>query len=325
MAVTSAAQETVVETRIATRGFNLGRLTGSVSTYAILIAFLLIFLVPFIWIWSSAFKTSQEIGRNPFALPTELRWENLVEAGRWAFLRVHAQQRHLLRGDRRRQGGPGLPRRVRALHAPLPGREGAGAVPARADGAVPVGDDPDVLPAARHPTAGDVLGVHHPRHRHPAALRHLPHAGFFRGLPPELGDAARTDGANEWGVFRQVMLPALSWPGLATLIVFQFMWAWNEFAMPLIFVQRDELRPVSLGTMFFFGRFTADRGMIAAGVTMSMIPVVILYLILQRRFIEGITGGRAEELAPRSHSWCRRRQLATLSLAHEVEFDHRLC
>ena len=63
------------------------------------------------------------------------------------------------------------------------------------------------------------------------------------------------------------------------------------FAMPLIFVQRDELRPVSLGTMFFFGRFTADRGMIAAGVTLSMIPVVLLYLILQRRFIEGITAG----------------------------------
>jgi raffinose/stachyose/melibiose transport system permease protein len=59
----------------------------------------------------------------------------------------------------------------------------------------------------------------------------------------------------------------------------------------LIFVQRDELRPVSLGTMFFFGRFTADRGMIAAGVTLSMIPVVILYLFLQRRFIEGITAG----------------------------------
>ena len=61
--------------------------------------------------------------------------------------------------------------------------------------------------------------------------------------------------------------------------------------MPLIFVQRDALRPVSLGTMFFFGRFTADRGLIAAGVTLSMIPVVILYLFLQRRFIEGITAG----------------------------------
>lgn len=61
--------------------------------------------------------------------------------------------------------------------------------------------------------------------------------------------------------------------------------------MPLIFVQRDEPRPVSLGTPFFFGRFTADRGMIAAGVTISMVPVIVLYLLLQRRFIEGITAG----------------------------------
>ena len=75
------------------------------------------------------------------------------------------------------------------------------------------------------------------------------------------------------------------------LLVFQFMWTWNEFAMPLIYVQRDELRPISLGTMFFFGRFTADRGLIAAGVTIAMIPVIVLYLLLQRRFIEGITAG----------------------------------
>ena len=114
--------------------------------------------------------------------------------------------------------------------------------------------------------------------------------GFFRGLPPELGDAARTDGANEWGVFRQVFLP-LAWPGMATLIVFQFIWTWNQFAMPLIYVQRDELRPISLGTLFFFGRYTADRGMIAAGVTIAMIPIIVLYLLLQRRFIEGITAG----------------------------------
>ena len=78
---------------------------------------------------------------------------------------------------------------------------------------------------------------------------------------------------------------------MATLVVFQFMYTWNQFAMPFVFVQKDELRPVSLGTLFFFGRFTADRGMIAAGVTISMLPVVLLYLILQRRFIEGITAG----------------------------------
>jgi raffinose/stachyose/melibiose transport system permease protein len=114
--------------------------------------------------------------------------------------------------------------------------------------------------------------------------------GFFRGLPMDLADAARLDGANEWAVFRQIMLP-LAVPGLSTLVVFQFINTWNQFLMPLVFVQRDELRPVSLGTMFFFGRFTADRGMIAAGVTISMLPMIALYLVLQRRFIEGITAG----------------------------------
>jgi ABC-type glycerol-3-phosphate transport system permease component len=86
------------------------------------------------------------------------------------------------------------------------------------------------------------------------------------------------------------MLP-LATPGMATLVVFQFMFTWNQFLMPLVFVQRDDLRPVALGTLFFFGRFTADRGMIAAGVTIAMLPIVVLYLLLQRRFIEGITAG----------------------------------
>jgi raffinose/stachyose/melibiose transport system permease protein len=263
-----------------------------VVTYAILITFLIIFLLPFIWIWSSAFKTTQEIGRDPFALPTALRWENLVEAwtvGHFSeyMLNSAIYCAAIVAGSVALSclAGYGL------SMLPLPGRDSVLVL---------------FLLGLTVPFQSVMIPMYYLlRDLHmletywafiiPGIAIRLPFGiflmrGFFRGLPPELGDAARTDGANEWGVFRQVMLP-LSWPGLATLIVFQFMWAWNEFAMPLIFVQRDALRPVSLGTMFFFGRFTADRGMIAAGVTLSMIPVVILYLFLQRRFIEGITSG----------------------------------
>ena len=277
---------------VAARGPWLGRVLGSASTYAILILFFLIFLVPFIWVWSSAFKTSREIGQDPFALPTQLRWENLVEA--WTIGRFSDYMLNsviycvaIVTGSVALSclAGYGL------SLVPLPGRDGLmvlfllGLMVPFQSVMIPIYyllRDTRLLETY---WAFIVPGI---------AIR-LPFGiflmrGFFRGLPPELGDAARTDGANEWGVFRQVFLP-LSWPGLATLIVFQFMWAWNEFAMPLIFVQRDELRPVSLGTLFFFGRFTADRGMIAAGVTISMIPVILLYLLLQRRFIEGITAG----------------------------------
>jgi ABC-type glycerol-3-phosphate transport system permease component len=292
VAVSTVTGKTLTRAPEASRGLNLGRFTGGVSTYAILIAFLVIFLLPFIWIWSSAFKTSQEIGRNPFALPTELRWGNLAEAWTVGHFREYMLNSAIycaaiVAGSVAFAclAGYGL-----AL-LPLPGRDTLLVL---------------FLLGLTVPFQSVMIPMYYLlRDLHmletywafiiPGIAIRLPFGiflmrGFFRGLPPELGDAARTDGANEWDVFRQVMLP-LSWPGVATLIVFQFMWAWNEFAMPLIFVQRDDLRPVSLGTMFFFGRFSVDRGMIAAGVTLSMIPVVILYLLLQRRFIEGITAG----------------------------------
>lgn len=292
MAVSTVTRESLAPSRATTGGLNLGRLLTSTGTYIILIAFLGIFLVPFIWIWSSALKSSQEIAKNPFALPSELRWENLVKAwtvGHFSEYMLNSviYCAAIVAGSVALAclAGYGL-----AL-LPLPGRDSILVL---------------FLLGLTVPFQSVMIPMYYLlRDTHlletywafivPGIAIRLPFGvflmrGFFRGLPPELGDAARTDGANEWSVFRQVMLP-LSWPGLATLILFQFMWAWNEFAMPLIFVQRDELRPVSLGTMFFFGRFTADRGMIAAGVTLSMIPVVLLYLALQRKFIEGITAG----------------------------------
>ncbi|MDP9363115.1 MAG: carbohydrate ABC transporter permease [Chloroflexota bacterium] len=271
---------------------SLGRSGGEIGRYAVLLLFLIIFLLPFIWIWSSAFKSSIEIARDPFALPETLRWENLREAwttgrfGRYIWNSV-IYCTAIVAG-------------VVALSClagyslallPLPGRDAIllvfllGLMVPFQSVMIPLYYLLRDLSLLETYWAFIVPGI---------ALR-LPFGiflmrGFFRGLPADLADAARLDGANEWGVFRQVMLP-LATPGLATLVVFQFMFTWNQFLMPLVFVQRDELRPVALGTMFFFGRFTADRGMIAAGVTIAMLPVVVLYLLLQRRFIEGITAG----------------------------------
>jgi ABC-type glycerol-3-phosphate transport system permease component len=267
--------------------------TGSNATkYALLIIFLLIFLVPFIWIWSSALKTSIEIARDPFALPSAFRWQNLEKA--WTVGRFDRYIWNSIIYCVAIVGG------VAALSCmagyalallPLPGRNWLTLVFLLG---LMVPFQSVMIPLYYLLRDFELLGTYWAFIVPGIALR-LPFGiflmrGFFRGLPPELADAARLDGANEWGVFRQVMLP-LARPGLATLVVFQFIYTWNQFAMPLIFVQKDDLRPVSLGTLFFFGRFTADRGMIAAGVTISMLPVVVLYLLLQRRFIEGITAG----------------------------------
>ena len=272
--------------------FRLDRLGGRALVYLVLLVFLLIFLVPFIWIWSSALKTSIEIARDPFALPTQLRWENLEKA--WTVGKFDQYMKNSVIYCVAIVSG------VVALSClagyalallPLPGRN-IWTIIFLLGLMVPF--QSVMIPLYYLLRDVHALGTYWAFIIPGIALR-LPFGiflmrGFFRGLPPELADAARVDGANEWGVFRQVMLP-LATPGLATLVVFQFINTWNQFAMPLVFVQRDELRPVSLGTLFFFGRFTADRGMIAAGVTISMLPVIVLYLLLQRRFIEGITAG----------------------------------
>lgn len=113
---------------------------------------------------------------------------------------------------------------------------------------------------------------------------------FFEDLPRELSDAGRVDGCSEWRIFRSVMLP-LAWPAVSTLIVFQFVRTWNEFLMPLLYLQNEDLRPVPLGLMFFQGAYTRDIGLISAGVTIALLPVVVIYLIFQRQFVKGLTAG----------------------------------
>ena len=174
-------------------------------------AFLGIFLVPFIWIWSSALKTSQEISRDPFALPSELRLENLVKA--WTVGHFSEYMLNSVIYCAAIVAGawpsPVSPATVALL--PLPGRDGFLVL---------------FLLGLTVPFQSVMIPMYYLlRDTHlletycafivPGIALRLPFGvflmrGFFRGLPPELGDAARIDGDNEWGVFRQVMLP-LSW------------------------------------------------------------------------------------------------------------------
>ncbi|MBI4787241.1 MAG: carbohydrate ABC transporter permease [Chloroflexi bacterium] len=113
---------------------------------------------------------------------------------------------------------------------------------------------------------------------------------FFRRLPQELSDAARVDGCNEFQVFRSVILPLTS-PAVSSLVVFEFMRAWNSFLLPLLFLNAESLRPITMGLLFFQGEYTADFSLIAAGVTIASLPIIVVYLIMQRQFLRGLTAG----------------------------------
>lgn len=111
---------------------------------------------------------------------------------------------------------------------------------------------------------------------------------FILTLPRDLVDAARVDGAGELRIFAQVILPLIS-PALATLGILTFLGSWNNFLWPLVVAQREDMYtlPVALA-LYSTGQNSTQYGLLLAGATIVVLPVLIVFMIFQRRFIEGI-------------------------------------
>jgi multiple sugar transport system permease protein len=118
---------------------------------------------------------------------------------------------------------------------------------------------------------------------------------YFLGIPRELEDAARIDGASRWECFRRIILP-LSGPALATLAVFIFLFQWNNLLWPLVMSNSDSTRPIAVGIRQFQGQYGTDWNLLMAAATLSTLPVVAVYILAQHWFVRGITlsgfGGR---------------------------------
>jgi raffinose/stachyose/melibiose transport system permease protein len=113
---------------------------------------------------------------------------------------------------------------------------------------------------------------------------------YMLNLPPDFEDAARVDGANELQVATKVVLPMM-WPGFLTVGLVVALSVWNEFQAALIFVNDDDKLPVTTSYYNFTQRFGQDWALTSAGAVMMIAPVLIIFLILQRRFVEGLTQG----------------------------------
>jgi raffinose/stachyose/melibiose transport system permease protein len=123
---------------------------------------------------------------------------------------------------------------------------------------------------------------------HVAAV--LLYMGYFRGIPRELEEAAVIDGAGFFTVFFRVMLP-LAGPVTATVVVLTFLATWNAFLLPLVFTfSSPDLRTLAVGMQAFVGENSVDWPGMAAAATLSLVPIVALFLFLQRYFFEGIAG-----------------------------------
>ncbi|MGC1392926.1 MAG: carbohydrate ABC transporter permease, partial [Coleofasciculaceae cyanobacterium] len=110
---------------------------------------------------------------------------------------------------------------------------------------------------------------------------------YVLSIPKELEEAAALDGANRWQILGLIMLP-LSRPALVTLFLFTFIGEWNDLFKPLIFTTKPQLQTVPLALAGFQEQFTNDWSLLMAAVGIATLPVVLLFLIGQRQFIEGI-------------------------------------
>ncbi len=113
---------------------------------------------------------------------------------------------------------------------------------------------------------------------------------YMVALPEEFIEAARIDGASNWQVYRSIILP-LSWPGFLTAGLVVGLSVWNEFLFGITFLQKPELKPLSTSLFAFQQRFVRDWGLTNAGSVIMILPVVVLFLVLQRRFVEGLSQG----------------------------------
>ena len=265
---------------------------GVAARFVLLFGVLAIALAPLVLMWMSAFKTRTEISAAPLALPATLQFDNLVQA--WTVGRFGEYVGNSIIVT--------IPVVLGVVL--LSAMAGYGFARYRFWGSqvlfyafligLMVPFQSIMIPLYFNIKNLGLLGTYWAMIL-PAVGLGLPFGiflmqSFFRGLPRELADSARVDGCNEFQVFWRVLLP-LARPAISSLVVFQFMWTWNAYLMPLLLMNQESLRPITLGLMFFQGRYTTNYALISAGVTIVTLPIILVYIIMQRQFLRGLTAG----------------------------------
>jgi raffinose/stachyose/melibiose transport system permease protein len=261
-----------------------------------LLAFTLIVIVPFIWMLQMSFRTTGEILNNPYGLPTSFRWQNYTRLfldPDILFYRFFINSIFvtgfaiLLTTILSTLGGYGFGRPrydfkfrgtlfIMLLFALM--------LP------VQILYIPQFTMMSRYGLLNTrwSLVLLYTAMALPVSTYLM--ATYFSQLPSGLEDAARIDGCNDFGMFWRVMLP-LARPALATVILFNSLHFWNELLLAVTMVTKPELRTLPAAMMMFVGEHGSDFALAAASLVAAMLPVLILYLALSEKFIEGLTAG----------------------------------
>lgn len=269
-----------------------GRFSISFFQYLALSIAAILSLAPLVLMWLTAFKTREEIALNPLALPKSLNLSNLVDAWTTGHYSLYARNSIIVT----------VPTVLCILA--LSCLAGYGFARLNFIGkkvffylfllGLMVPFQSFMIPLFFDLQKWGLLQTYWALILPSIGLR-LPFGiymmqAFFRGISTEISDAARADGCNEFQVFWHVILP-LTAPAVSSLAIFESLWTWNSFLMPLIYLNSENLRTLPLGMMFFQSKYVSMYNLISAGVLITSFPIIVLFLLLQRRFLRGLTMG----------------------------------
>jgi raffinose/stachyose/melibiose transport system permease protein len=286
-AITARPQEQAWPAR-AWRG---GKLRATITSI-VLTPICLLWVYPFLWVVSAAVKTNQEVFAGPGLIPKAIHGENFVRAwnqahiGRYFFntaiitlgsVLIVVVTTGMMGYVLGRYDFPGKRLVVAFFLATVFLPEGYTIIPIF-----------DLI--NRLHLNNNLLGVILAESGGAHVVYILLFAGFFSQLPRELEEAAIIDGAGFVRIFARIMLP-LAKPVIATTVILQFMSSWNSFFLPLVLtLSRPSLRTLGVGMYAFQGEYFSDWTGMAAAATLALLPIIAVFLLLQRYFVEGIAG-----------------------------------
>lgn len=288
----SVLSEVRVDTVAAPPAVRLRRRLLPLAKHALLIAVSVIFLVPFYWMVSSAVKDNTQIFDRTLQLwPNPVHWENFARAMNYpGFPYVRLLWNSIYYAGLVTIGtviscaavGYGFAR------LRFPGRDALFAITLATLMIPPIVTFiPTYILFAKVGLTGTYFPLIAPRFLGDAFFIFMLRQ-FFRGVPWDLSDAARIDGAGEFRIFWEIMLPLVR-PALIVVAVFTLLYTWHDFFGPLIYLQDPMKYPLSLGLFAFRAQRTMEWPLIMTAATLTVLPLVIVFLFTQRYFIRGVS------------------------------------
>jgi raffinose/stachyose/melibiose transport system permease protein len=269
-----------------------GRIAEAGARHFVLCGASLVVLVPIAYVVIASFKTIPDFFANPYGLPTEWAWQNYVEAWREARIAITLTNSIVVTAAAVLVStflaaliAYGLSRRDRPLAMVLYTFFVSGML-------VPV--QMTILPLfvllRELGLLGTLLALILPYTAMGLPLGVLILTPLIATLPRDFSDAGRVDGASEWQIFSRIILPVLR-PGLASVVILNGVWMWNEFFIPLVLALNADTQTLPVGIMSFVGTYSTEWGLIFASVVIATAPVVIAYVAMSRQFVAGLTAG----------------------------------